>query len=193
MIRGEIMKRAKRILLIVLGAVFYLMYAGFYIFTFKWEMLSGWIAFLMNVIWMALIPMIGYFLIWRARHLEDKLKDKIEEMIKKITWKKAILGVVIVAWPLYLVGSMSFKTEKKVSEFIDSPNDKNSVVVLTSDYTSEYYPAKWRLIYKGSFNSNNYVRVYSDRDVAYSWIDDDTLEFVITDKYGESETKYIRW
>jgi len=131
---------------------------------------------------------IGYFLIWRAVHPEEKIT-----LVKAISW---LVGFVLC---FCLIGLYSSRTDQTLSEFIDSPSGKHSVVVFTEDYgMHEYYLTKWRLFYKQEIDQNlrstNYVRVYDDyEDATYRWIDDDTLEFVITRQYGENTTEYIRW
>ena len=182
------MKKAKKILLIVLGSALILVIAVYYYFRLRWNWipLPGWTELLASALSMV-IPMISWALIWRAVKPEEK-----------ITWKKAIPYALLLVWLSWLNGGMPYKIDDKSRAFIDSPSGKNSAVVFTEYYGSrDYYPAKWRLFYKLGYDQNfqswNSVSVYDDTEAVYSWVDDNTLEFVITDKDGESETKYIRW
>jgi len=183
------MKKTKKIVLIVSGAVFILGGIVCFALGFIWSPLPGWPSYLLNIGLIAVgCFLISYFLIWRALHLEEK-----------ITWKKVTSGLVGLVFCFCLTGLYASRTDQTISEFIDSPSGRNSVVVFTEDYgMHKYYPAKWRLFYKWEIDQNlqsiNYVWVYDEYEEAtYSWIDDDTLEFVITKENGTSTTEYIRW
>ena len=184
------MKKAKKILLIVLAAALFLATAAYFYFVrlrWGWRPLPGWPSFLLDAL-CTLCPMVGAWLILKV--IWPKVRPE-----EKITWKTFVLALAAVAWMLGLSAGQYFSADKKASEFFNSPNRKNSVVVFTDYSSSTFCPAKWRLLYKQDYATWNFVGIYSDEDVTYtySWLDDDTLEFVITKENGTSETKYIRW
>ena len=92
---------------------------------------------------------------------------------------------------------MSFSKHEKVDHYLFSPNGKNRAVVTARKDDSTWveediYPARTWFFYerdKGVFINPHY-----SEDVAFTWLDDDTLEITrINKESGEAETETLRW
>jgi len=173
------MRKSVRIILAVFACIFALAVPTLP-FVWKLNWLPGWMTILAR-----LIPLVIAFPI----------------LLKAVQPNKKVFTLANVGWcalacvlSLAMSAQALFLSRDRVSEYIHSPNNKHTAVVITSNYgSSTVYAMRARVFYEDGALDNQVPIGYGDAEVTYRWVDDNTLEVVTAYEDGSGATELIRW
>jgi len=175
--------KAWRIVLGIILCVFPLVF-WFLPWFWGWRWLTGWPTILSWLIPCVICLPVGALLLEkRSLHKlwEDFRKKKFREHLK------SALGLVWI-WPsIFLMWILVGEDTRKPIEYIHSPSG-NNVAVVQGDWV---WVSRHKYFYEQDYD--NWVTSYDKSNTTYTWLDDNTLEFVTTYSEDYVITEQLRW
>jgi len=168
---------------------------------FGLEWIPGWTEFFARLIIRAVLFVSLCSLSLLLGRKDRKKRTERSKMDKRIL---AIAIPISIAALIAMTCWESFSSNQgKVREYLHSPNNKRTAVVVVSEYGSiSIYPVYAQYLckkeYEGAYSNSDFKGCVSisiwtdDEDWTYRWIDEDTLE-VVKLSCGEEVKGYVRW